>query len=149
MHHGCQKEFQGVVSQRKFFSILYDSNVLGNVIKALQHICCACITNELNVWILVEKKKQSTRMIGFHVIDHKVVYGFIAQQYIQFLQENISKSNINSIDQCYFFVTNKVGVIRNPFWERPQVFEQLLRSVVYTNVKKVFVNFNWFVHILI
>ena len=71
------------------------------------------------------------------MVHDKVIYGSLAQDFANFIQENWEEICLNRIDKRHFFVNNKVRVVRDAVGQEPESFKAMLHAVVYTDVMDI------------
>jgi hypothetical protein len=63
-------------------------------------------------------------MVGLHVIDDEVVDGTIADDLMDVLDELGEEVDLNSVDETYFLVVDKVGVVGHAVGQGPKALEE-------------------------
>ena len=62
-------------------------------------------------------------MVGLHVIDDQVVDGAVANDLLDFIEEEVEIVHIDRVDEGYFLVSNQIGVVSHSIRQWPQAFE--------------------------
>ena len=80
-------------------------------------------------------------MVGFHVVDNDIVDRTVADDLADVFEERHEEVDLDSVDEAYFFVVDKVSVIAYAIGEGPKALEQVLVAVVDANVIDFVSNF--------
>ena len=71
------------------------------------------------------------------MVHDEVIYGPLAQDFANFIQENWEEISLYRVDKRHFFVNNKVRVVRDAVRQEPESFKTMLHAVVYTDIMDI------------
>ena len=76
-------------------------------------------------------------MVRLHMVHDEVIYGPLAQDFANFLQEKREEICLYRVDKRHFFVDYKVRIVRDAVGQEPESFKAMLHAVVYTDVMDI------------
>ena len=106
----------------------------GDAVETAEHAKGLLVADDLNAGIVFSDERDRTAVVGFHVVDDKVVDGAVADHLMDVLEKLGEEINFNRIDEAYLLIINEIGVVGHTIGQWPEPFEESLVAVVDAHV---------------
>ena len=137
MNHSSREELQSVLTQGECAAIFHHNGTFcwkSYAKKTGNHLESLCTCHHLDVRISIEHELHIRRMVGFHVAHNQIVWLTVFESTLQILHPVNGLASIDGVENRYFLIYDKIGIIGNTFWNSILTFEEVKLLVVGTNI---------------